>query len=114
MQSGRGYKRAGNSPRRVGRSLARTRGGGAESARLRCAALYTIGYEVVVTCPWPTDDVTHSVTRPQPTMLKISGHRLVHLASGLFWDEGCDKKAIRRGSQHFLLMRYNVAKLRIK
>lgn len=28
-------------------------------ARSRCASLYTIGYEVAVTCSWPTDDVTH-------------------------------------------------------
>lgn len=56
----------------------------AESARLRCAALYTIGYEVVVTCPWPTDDVTHSVTRPRSTMPGISRHWLVHLATGVF------------------------------
>lgn len=92
VQSGRGYKRAGNSPRRVGRSLARTRGGGAESARLRCAALYTIGYEVVVT--WLTDDVTHSVTRPRSTIPEISRHRLVHLASRIFWDEDYGKKMI--------------------
>lgn len=38
-------------------------GGGTRIARSRCAALYTIGYEVAVTCSWPADDVTHSVTR---------------------------------------------------
>jgi len=38
-------------------------GGGTRIARSRCAALYTIGYEVAVTCSWLADDVTHSVTR---------------------------------------------------
>ena len=38
-------------------------GGGTRIARSRYAVLYTIGYEVAVTCSWPADDVTYSVTR---------------------------------------------------
>lgn len=79
-----GYKRAANLPRRVGRSLARTRGGDARLARSRCAALYTIGYEVAVTCSRPTDD--HSVTRPRSTIPGFSGHQSVHLNARVFWN----------------------------
>lgn len=39
------------------------RGSFARSLASRYAALYTIGYEVAVTCSRPADDITHSVTR---------------------------------------------------
>lgn len=77
--------------------------GVAERSRLACAALrfIRIGYEVVVTCPWPTDDVTHSVTRS--TIPEISGHRLVHLATEVFWDENYGKKLVERIICHFFI-----------